>query len=175
MVPVAMGIAEVANQERIASALVGHCLTGVAYFSLNIGSWQPNWDGPGGDSVDFGVELDFDGHNILSVGWISPTEDTEGLQATQESPAGWGGLNASRLEVGDSSRWLSALGTRVSAVRVDWRPWLPDLSQFFLVGVHLSFAHGQKVTLALAEITPDGKLVRSATNVAVIFEDVTVP
>jgi hypothetical protein len=42
------------------------------------------------------------------------------------------------------------------------------------VGVHLRFAHEQKVTLALADIA-DGEIVRSATNVAVIFDDVTVP
>jgi hypothetical protein len=122
MALVAMGPDQVAEQERIASALVGHCLTGVAYLSLNVESWQPTWDGPGGDSVDFGVDLDFDGH-LLSVGWIPPTEHTEGLEAAQDSPLGWRDLDANRVDVGDSSRWSSALGNPLSAVRLDWRPW----------------------------------------------------
>jgi hypothetical protein len=164
---------EVAEQERIASELVGHCLTGVAYFSLDVESRKLPWDGPGGDSVDFGVDLDFDGHP-LSVGWIPPTGDTEGLRAAHGSLPGWRNLDANRAEVGDFSRWLPALGTRLSAVRLDWRPWSPSSSTSYLVGVHLSFGDEQKVTLALAEIAA-GQLVRSATNVAVIFDDVTVP
>lgn len=173
MVLMAMGPDEVAEQERIASAHVGQCLTGVAYFSLNVENWQPIWDGPGGDSVDFGVDLDFDGHP-LSVGWISPTGDTEGLRAAHDPLLSSRDLDANHVDVGDSSRWSRILGTRLSAVRLDWRPWSPSSSASYLVGIHLSFAGGQRVTLALAEIVY-GVIVRSATNVAVIFDDVTVP
>jgi hypothetical protein len=100
-------------------------------------------------------------------------EDTEGLEAAQDSLLGWRDLDANRVDVGDSSRWSSALGTPLSAVRLDWRPWAPSSSKLYLVGVHLSFADEQKVTLALAEIA-DGEIVRSATNIAVIFNDVVV-
>jgi hypothetical protein len=173
MVPVAMGPEEVAEQERIASSLIGHCLTGVAYFSLNVESWKPIWNGPAGDSVDFGVDLDFDGHP-LSVGWISPTVDNEGLKVAHDSLLGWRNLDANRVDVGESSRWSPALGSGLSAVHLEWRQWSPSSSTSYLVGVHLSFADEQKFTLALAEIA-DGKIIRSATNVAVIFDDVTVP
>jgi hypothetical protein len=168
-----MGPDQVAEQERIASALVGHCLTRVAYFSLDVESWKLPWDSPGGDSVDFGVDLDFDGHP-LSVGWIPPTGDTEGLHAAQGSLLGWRNLDANRVDVGDSSRWLPALGTRLTAVLLDWRPWSPSSSTSYLVGVHLSFGDEQKVTLALAEVAA-GQIVRSATNIAVIFDDVALP
>jgi hypothetical protein len=168
-----MGPDEVAEQERIASAFVGHCLTAVTYFSFDVESRKLPWDGPAGDSVDFGVDLDFDGHP-LSVGWIPPTGDTEGLRAAQGSLLGWRDLDASRFDVGESSRWLPALGTRLSAVRLDWRLWSPSSSTSYLVGVHLNFSNEQRVTLALAEIAA-GQIVRSATNVAVIFDDVVVP
>jgi hypothetical protein len=44
----------------------------------------------------------------------------------------------------------------------------------YLVGVHLTFGDVQKVTLALAEIAA-GQIVPSATNVAVVFDDVSIP
>jgi hypothetical protein len=168
-----MGPEKVAEQERTASGLIGHCLTGVAYLSLNVDTWKASWDGLGGDSVDFGVDLDFDGQP-LSVGWISPIEGTEGLQVTRDSLLGWRDVDANRVDVGDPSRWSPALNTRLSAVRLDWRPWSSSSSTSYLVGVHLSFADKHEVTLALAEIA-HGEIVRSATNVSVIFDDVTVP
>ena len=169
-----MGPDQVAEQEQVASALVGHCLTRVAYFTLDVEGWHQPWDSPGGDSVEFGVDLDFDGRP-LSVGWKPPSEDTEGLHAGPGSLLGWRNLDVKRVDVGDSSRWLPALGTRLTAVRLDWRPWSPPSSSTsYLVGVHLSFGDGQKVTLALAEVVA-GQIVRSATNVAVIFDDVAVP
>jgi hypothetical protein len=72
-----MGPGEVAEQERIATSLVGHCLTGVTYVSLGVEGREQTWDGPGGDSVDFGIDLDFDGQP-LSVGWIPPTGAPKG-------------------------------------------------------------------------------------------------
>lgn len=161
------------EQEKIISALVGRRLTAVAYLSLDAKGYQRTLNGPGGDSVDFGVDLDFDGHP-LSVGWIPPTKDTEGLQVTPEALLGWRDLHAYRIEVGVSSKWAPALGTQLSAAHLDWRPWSSRASTSYLVGVHLSFANEHKITLALAEIV-DGQIVRSATNVAVIFDDATVP
>jgi hypothetical protein len=173
MVPMATGPDGVLEQELVVSTLVGHCLIGVSYFSLKVEGWKPTWDRPGGDSVDFGVDLDFDGLT-LSVGWIPPEQDVEGLRVVQDSLLGWRDLDANRVDVGDSSGWAPVLGTRLSAVRLDWRPWSPASSLSYLVGVHLSFADEQKVTLALAEIANE-ETVRSATNVAVIFDDVSAP
>jgi hypothetical protein len=173
MVLVAMGPDEMVEQELVVSALVGRCLTGVTYFSLNLEIWKPNWDHPGGDSVDFGVDLDFDGFPF-SVGWMTPKQDAEGLRIALDSLLSWRDLDSNRVDVGDSSRWSPILGTRLSAVRLDWRRWSPSSSSSYLVGVHLGFADEQKVTLALAEVA-DGETVRSATNVAVIFDDAAVP
>ena len=150
-----MGPDAVAEQEKIASALVGHRLTGVAYLTLDVEGYQPTWNGPGGDSIDFGVDLDFDDHP-LSVGWIPPAKDTEGLQVTRDALLGWRDVHANRVDVGDTSRWSSGASTS------------------YLVGVRLSFANEQKVTLTLAEFVC-GQTVRSATNVVVIFDDVAAP
>jgi hypothetical protein len=163
----------VAEQEKTAAALVGQHLTAVAYFTIDVEGCQPTWHGPGGDSVDFGVDLDFDGHPY-SVGWILPSRDTESLQVMRTGLLGWRDLHAKRVEVSNWSRWSPALGARLSAVRLDWRPCSPDDPTSYLVGVHLHFENQQKVTLALADVVR-GKIVVSATNVAVIFDDVAVP
>ena len=123
-----MGPGEVAEQERIATSLVGHCLTGVTYVSLGVEGREQTWDGPGGDSVDFGIDLDFDGQP-LSVGWIPPTGGTKGLRAAEDSLLGWRDLDANGLDVGNSSRWLPALASQLSVVRLDWVPWSPRYAE----------------------------------------------
>ncbi len=172
MVLMATGSDEVVEQEQITSAFVGHCLTGVAYLSLNLET-KTTWNALGGDSVDFGVVLDFEDHP-LAVGWIPPSGDTEGLRVAQDSVLAWRNVDANRVDVGESSRWSPMLGSRLFATRLDWRQWSPGSSASFLVGVHLSFADHREITLALAEIA-HGRTIRSATNVAVVFDDVTVP
>jgi hypothetical protein len=172
MVLMAMEPDEVAEQERISSALIGHSLTGVTYLLLNQDGPKPAWNGHGGESVDFGVALDFDGYP-LSVGWIPPSNDVEGLMAAQDSVLAWRNLDAFRIDVGDSSRWSPVLASRLSAIRLDWREWSPSSSTSYLVGVHLTFVD-HEIKLALAEIVR-GRTVRSATNVAVIFDNVEVP
>jgi hypothetical protein len=168
-----MGSDEIAEQEQIASALVGHCLTGVVYLPLNLAGWKPTWGGVNGDSVDFGVALDFDGHP-LSVGWIPPSEGVEGLRVAGDSVLGWRSVDAIRVDVGGSNGWSPILRSRLASIRLDWRQWSASSSTSFLVGVHLSFADEHEITLALAEIS-SGRIIRSATNVAVIFDDVAVP
>jgi hypothetical protein len=161
------------DQEGAAAALVGRRLNGVTYVSLDVDGYEPKWGDSVGDSVDFGLDLAFGGNN-LSVGWVQPSADYEGLRLVAAPLLSWRDAKAISTDVGASTRWSSIVGDQVAAVRLDWRPWAQGSSTDYLVGVHLGFSGGREITLALAEIV-DGMLIASATNVAVLFDYVPVP
>jgi hypothetical protein len=164
---------DVAQQEQVAAAIVGQRLNGVTYISLSAGRPESTWESVRAHSVDFGVDLHFGGH-AFSVGWVPPTEDYEGLRVAQAQLLHWRDVKAISTEVGNSAPWSQIVGDPLSAVRLDWRTWSPSSSALYLVGVHLIFEDQRAITLALAD-DEHGEIVRSATNVTVLFGDAQVP
>lgn len=175
LVVVQLTPAFVADQERIASNQVGRTLSRVSYITLDVEGYRPVRNEPSGDSVDFGVDLDFDGESFF-VGWCAPTADLEGLCIAQDTSVRECRPRGTIEDVSANSRWSSMLGTQLSGVKLDWRPrWeAVDDGSGFLVGIHLRFGNQQDVTLALADVE-EQRMVRSATNVLVVFRDVPVP
>lgn len=176
------------------SAFVGDTLVAVRYLTLDYARWEvardhrgprplttrSDWQDegiahPGGDTLDFGVELDLHSGRTLAVSWETPGH--------HESLAIFGGqLIGSTLEhnpdiaicdVGTTSRWRPLVGKAMTAIDLHYIPWAPH-EGFWCTRVRIDFG-STNVVLLLGELTMGGELVPSADNVAVLFEPASLP
>jgi hypothetical protein len=128
---------------------------------------QPNWDFPGGHTVDFGIELVAESDRVWSVGWIPPGR-MEGLAvyegamvpvaiSAEASVAVW--------DVTEHTPWNALLGRPIESVQVEYER-RGDSGSWWCSQIALGFAEAS-VQLLLAQGTPSGEVASSADNLVV--------
>ena len=171
--------------ERRLNQLVGRRVEAVRYVEIRYeGELEPMWQGPGFDSLDFGLELDLDDGATWSVVWkqagdneallvypgtLVPTElSAEADYATWDATSRWQARGPSRLDV------ITPLWTRHEfgpAVELTGRRVADGReSDLCLIACVLESVDGREAILTLGERGPDGKFRHTATNIAVFFD-----
>jgi hypothetical protein len=168
-----MGIEEVrARLDRDVRSLVGQRLVAVAYYEVDYSSDQPSWErDPEFDSLDFGLELRFEGGGTCWVSW-GDVFYTYALKI--EANNTWEDRGRMReWDSSRSSRWRSLLGLTIADAKVYWdwqqegrrnpRKWAPQ-------DLQLTFEGGAAVFISSLSIEP-GSVPFGHTDTITVFFD----
>ncbi|MQA03977.1 MAG: hypothetical protein GEV07_15040 [Streptosporangiales bacterium] len=149
--------------------ITGVRLRSVAYLTLPELAEERYVRYPVGHDVSMGIELGTEGGGRLTISWL-----TEGTDARVD--VSWGGIeerfpsgSLTRLDATAWPEWADLLGRGVEHVQSveGLKPLEAGRTQ---AGVRLGFTDGRSVTVALGEVTEEGRLEYSPDNLVVLFD-----
>jgi hypothetical protein len=158
--------------------LVGHRIADVRYHEIRYTdesgapTAEPNWNkNQAIDSLDYGVDLDFDDGSMCHFTWGAEFEHYGlSIQRTQQY------VEPIRIwTVTQESRWQPSLGQRIAAVDVYWS-WVqyegdPKRAEY-PQSLRLTFESGAQVYLSALEIRDDGFRMGLMDHVTIFFDGV---
>ena len=172
--------AGVVRRQGIADAMVGHSLSRVRYILLEYAEGavgdhtglrsvtdpaelhEPAWKFEGFHNVDFGIEFELDDGAAFFATWDMPWPDS--LRLARGDMSTWTGAS---WDVTDVPPWNLFTKTPLASFELHYEPW--DSEGGFWCRDMTLIAGSTVITIDGADADGDGRMMPSATNLAVTF------
>jgi hypothetical protein len=136
---------------------------------------HPTWRCDGFDAVDYGIELETSDGATWSLTW-DPPGDHEGIGLRKEPLIGSAvspDASVAVWEVAGSPLWSPITLAPIEGIQLHYFPWDPPWPSFWCP--RISLVAGDSRTEIIMGDEEDGRLVPSATNVAILAPETRLP